>query len=121
MTGTGRGPGSGAAGTGMEQEREGGRERERERERGEIHRISHISEPRDVAEIPNDSHLESTLFLVHPVALVVADSSWCPPMRQKVRGEDGATFSSIASPRNMSKVESFLSLFAKSKHSFIIH
>lgn len=39
-------------------------------ERGKtgVHRISHISEPRDVAEIPNHSHLESTLFLVHPVA-----------------------------------------------------
>lgn len=35
--------------------------------RDEVHRISHISEPRDVAEIPNHFHLESTLFLVHPV------------------------------------------------------
>jgi len=37
----------------------------------EVHRISHISEPRDVVEIPNHSHLEPTLFLVHPAARFV--------------------------------------------------
>lgn len=55
--------------------------------RDEVHRISHISEPRDVAEIPNHSHLESTLFLVHPVRQSrAACSSPLRVVRQKFLG-----------------------------------
>lgn len=85
-------------------------EKERERERGDreerdkVHRISHISEPRDVAEIPNHSRLESTLFLVYPVLfpspLPNGTATFSRPLRRSVP----RTWSSRKNVEEMSKL-----------------